>query len=55
MSATDDLLQDHVFIRRLQTVIEKCYTMLYEGGDVPAEQVPSLGCGIKWKPGNEPT
>lgn len=35
MSATDDLLQDHVFIRRLQTVIEKCYTLLNENRDVP--------------------
>lgn len=24
------------------------------GGSVPAEQIPSLGCNIKWKPGNEP-
>jgi hemerythrin-like domain-containing protein len=36
MSATDDLLQDHVFIRRLQAVIEKCYALLYEGKDVPS-------------------
>ncbi len=35
MSATDDLLQDHIFIRRLQAVIEKCYTLLYENKDVP--------------------
>jgi hemerythrin-like domain-containing protein len=35
MSATDDLLQDHLFIRRLQVVIEKCYALLYEGRDVP--------------------
>ena len=35
MSATDELLQDHVFIRRLQAVIEKCYALLYEGRDVP--------------------
>jgi hypothetical protein len=21
---------------------------------VPADQKPSIGCGIKWKPGNEP-
>jgi len=35
MSATDDLLQDHIFIRRLQTVIEKCYALLYEGKDIP--------------------
>ncbi|MFC4006486.1 thioredoxin family protein [Nonomuraea purpurea] len=25
-----------------------------EGDDVPGEQNPSLGCGIKWKPGNAP-
>jgi peroxiredoxin len=24
------------------------------GGDVPAAQIPSIGCNIKWKPGNEP-
>ncbi|PZG22270.1 thioredoxin family protein [Nonomuraea aridisoli] len=27
---------------------------LLEGRPVPEEQRPSLGCGIKWKPGNEP-
>jgi hemerythrin-like domain-containing protein len=35
MSATNDLLQDHIFIRRLQVVIEKCYTLLYQNRDVP--------------------
>lgn len=25
-----------------------------EGGPVPAEQKPSMGCNIKWKPGREP-
>jgi hemerythrin-like domain-containing protein len=35
MSATEDLLQDHIFIRRLQAVIEKGYTLLYDGKDVP--------------------
>ncbi|HLG37954.1 MAG TPA: hemerythrin domain-containing protein [Nitrososphaera sp.] len=35
MSATDELLQDHVVIRRLQAVIEKCYSLLYEGRDIP--------------------
>lgn len=34
-AATDELLQDHVVIRRLQAVIEKCYTLLYEGSDIP--------------------
>lgn len=24
------------------------------GGPPPADQKPSVGCGIKWKPGNEP-
>jgi len=24
------------------------------GRPVPAEQIPSVGCNIKWKPGNEP-
>ncbi|MDZ7747464.1 MAG: thioredoxin family protein [Halofilum sp. (in: g-proteobacteria)] len=27
---------------------------LLEGTEVPAEQKPSMGCNIKWKPGNEP-
>ncbi len=35
MSATDELLQDHVAIRRLRTVIEKCHTLLSQGKDVP--------------------
>ena len=25
-----------------------------DGTDVSAEQIPSIGCNIKWKPGNEP-
>ncbi|PJK28970.1 thioredoxin family protein [Minwuia thermotolerans] len=24
------------------------------GGEAPADQVPSMGCSIKWKPGNAP-
>jgi hemerythrin-like domain-containing protein len=35
MSATEDLLQDHIFIRRLQVVIEKCYIRLHEGNEIP--------------------
>jgi hemerythrin-like domain-containing protein len=35
MSATEDLLLDHIFIRRLQVVIEKCYTRLHEGKKIP--------------------
>ena len=36
MSATEDLLQDHIFIRRLQVVIEKCYAQLHEGKEIPS-------------------
>lgn len=25
------------------------------GEPVPVDQAPSMGCSIKWKPGNEPT
>lgn len=28
--------------------------LLLAGKDIPAEQYPSMGCNIKWKPGNEP-
>jgi peroxiredoxin len=28
--------------------------VLLEGGRVPEDQTPSVGCNIKWKPGNEP-
>ena len=27
---------------------------LLEGRPIPEDQVPGLGCNIKWKPGNEP-
>jgi peroxiredoxin len=27
---------------------------LFDGRAVPATQTPSIGCNIKWKPGNEP-
>jgi thiol-disulfide isomerase/thioredoxin len=29
--------------------------LLLEGQPIPANQTPSAGCNIKWKPGNEPT
>lgn len=28
---------------------------LLDGNDIPEDQTPSIGCNIKWKPGNEPT
>jgi peroxiredoxin len=36
--------------RDLRTALEA----VLAGGQVPSEQVPSIGCNIKWKPGNEP-
>ena len=27
---------------------------LVSGSEIPTEQKPSMGCNIKWKPGNEP-
>lgn len=35
MSAAEDLLQDHILIRRLQVIIEKCYTQLHKGKEIP--------------------
>ncbi len=29
--------------------------LVLAGQPVPEPQIPSLGCGIKWKPGNEPS
>jgi hypothetical protein len=34
----------------LRAAIDKVLT----GQPVPTDQKPSLGCNIKWKPGNEP-
>lgn len=47
MSATDELLQDHVVIRRLQLVIEKCYTLLNEGKDVPLGDLVKIADAIE--------
>jgi peroxiredoxin len=29
--------------------------LLLEGRPIPTDQKPSVGCNVKWKPGNEPT
>ena len=34
--------------------LRRALDVVLEGGPVPAEQKPSIGCNIKWKPGNEP-
>jgi peroxiredoxin len=34
--------------------IQSAVNALLDGRDVPQDQTPSVGCNIKWKPGNEP-
>lgn len=34
--------------------LQKALHTLLAGKTVPTEQTPSIGCNIKWKPGNEP-
>lgn len=35
--------------------LRRALDLLLAGEPVPAHQYPSMGCNIKWKPGNEPT
>ncbi len=34
--------------------LRRAVEALLEGGAAPDHQIPSVGCNIKWKPGNEP-
>lgn len=34
--------------------LRKALDLLLSGEKIPEEQYPSMGCNIKWKPGNEP-
>jgi peroxiredoxin len=34
--------------------LRAAFDAVLEGGTVPVAQRPSIGCNIKWKPGNEP-
>jgi peroxiredoxin len=34
--------------------LRKALDLLLEGEKIPEDQYPSMGCNIKWKPGNEP-
>jgi peroxiredoxin len=34
--------------------MRRAVNALLAGNPVPREQIPSMGCNIKWKPGNEP-
>lgn len=37
------------------TALRAALDLMLAGQPVPEPQMPSLGCGIKWKPGNEPS
>jgi peroxiredoxin len=34
--------------------LRRATDLVLEGGRPPEDQVPSIGCNIKWRPGNEP-
>ena len=34
--------------------LQRALEELLDGGEVTFEVLPSMGCNIKWKPGNEP-
>ena len=34
--------------------LREAVDLLLEDGEIMEEQIPSMGCNIKWKPGNEP-
>jgi len=42
MSATESLRNDHKQIRRLEKIIIKCYTKLYEGHEIPFSDIESM-------------
>jgi hemerythrin-like domain-containing protein len=42
MSATEILRQDHIKIRRLEKVIEKCYKDLYDGKNIPLSDIEKI-------------
>ena len=42
MSATDTLREDHKQIRRLEKIIIKCYTELYNGTNIPFTDIDKI-------------
>ena len=50
----------HLYVPKLVTVLRGGYGLddfrhdLLAGRPVASDQRPSLGCNIKWKPGNQP-
>lgn len=46
MSATEILRQDHLQIKRLGNLIDKCYRELYAGKNVPLSDIEKINCVI---------
>ncbi|MFB5606368.1 MAG: hemerythrin domain-containing protein [Nitrosarchaeum sp.] len=42
MSATDSLREDHKHIKRLDKIIIKCYKDLYDGKDIPLDDIEKI-------------
>ena len=42
MSATELLRQDHLKIKRLEKIIEKCYQSLYEDKNIPISDIEKI-------------
>jgi hemerythrin-like domain-containing protein len=42
LSATKTLRNDHKHIRRLEKIIEKCYTKIYDGKDIPFSDIENI-------------
>ena len=47
MNATDDLKQDHLIIRRLGNITQKCSDKLYANKDIPIEDIEILSVIIQ--------
>ena len=42
LSATDSLREDHKHIKRLEKIIIKCYNDLYDGKDIPLDDIEKI-------------
>ena len=47
MYATKDLKQDHVSVRRLKNIIERCSDKLYTDEDIPIEHIEIISVVIE--------
>jgi hemerythrin-like domain-containing protein len=47
LDATNDLKNDHVIVRRLGTIVQKCSNKLYNNEDVPIEDIEIISVIIE--------